>query len=1151
MAFGPPLGAASCPRDGSGRAMSEQPDDCHGDEAEAEEDEETLSEAEGVSEAESTSVIDEGDARVPNGMNGEMYSADVIVDEFFKDLCLPADTVRAVQEMWARFLQSAESVEAAADAVYSAVFDSAPNLQSMFTSPRAVYAVKFMNGISQIIGALHAPKALRVLVESMAFQHLSRDVTPPRIVVFRDAIVDLLIVESGDDWTPQAELGLKTALNYAGGAFIYFRRHYAERIQLLSSSWEKANRQKEQDHESTSSSRKKTGKKAITVENSAKSKRAKSPKSLTPTQSVIHSPRRAHRHRRKMEEAASAVHSKGGSDNVAIPTTFREMFRFNATVMGFADCPWMLAVLDSLHDIVVNIANCSRLQEECDVLSLRMCKQKGTLIDLADFKAILLASLRSLLPTDWDSQHEVAWCWLWENVESLLKSQLGGKLDHQERALARFMASIDDDMRMICRQQLFLNLFEIAPKSVHYLKQSTTRLHFIADKVFSMSLDMYRHPEKTSFDLSALGLRHVGYGIPPELVAPFVCASISVIRNVATDEVVVDAFRWSMSLISRSVVRVMAEGSTLVMKAINANSAKQVVKAADFAARSRRADSMLKISVGAESISPLAWAIKTGKFDAARAIIEDLTVVRADRDRYYFGVDALFERHPDIIRMLCTEAPTLLPTLFDGMIWRSRFTESGGRKAIYFLKHLVMKSDETFSQAIEWISAHGNPQLVRHPIVSYSIDLVWSRIAIFGFFARKAHLLLTIVIYVLSQSILMQGLHQDVPNHTSRRIAVCVCRCIIYLFAMPVVVWMHFALTIKDLRQRAYVRFLCTKLPAHFAEGDSIFSLALCFILPSMLALDPLLHCFLRPEGGDGILLAERCPASDEVGHSFSFLSMCGTLCYFCLLLDFSVLSNRFAAFGFVIFRTFSELALFTCGLAFVTLAFCCGITALNEDDDDFRTIPHAAKAFLQMLLSMASSDQYDHLASYMTIFIGVCFFKFVTTIYLVNFLVAQLACAYAHALEDMAGFAYLRRGQVCVMSMLAVSPRRWRRFVESLRLSDPCPFAEGDVGMPGGLQVFEPANAHLTTMDTIRRYGGTTDPEAVWPEDDSETVPNVEERLEKVERCMKKMMKKMDRVLGQRRRSCHGVSGSSVMDDLASSHTAGSSASSVTSPDE
>ena len=38
------------------------------------------------------------------------------------------------------------------------------------------------------------------------------------------------------------------------------------------------------------------------------------------------------------------------------------------------------------------------------------------------------------------------------------------------------------------------------------------------------------------------------------------------------------------------------------------------------------------------------------------AVIEDILTIRADRDVYYYGCDALFERHPEVIQHLCNYA---------------------------------------------------------------------------------------------------------------------------------------------------------------------------------------------------------------------------------------------------------------------------------------------------------------------------------------------------------------------------------------------------------------------------------------------------------------------------------------------------------------
>merc|ERR1719401_2652452 len=229
---------------------------------------------------------------------------------------------------------------------------------------------------------------------------------------------------------------------------------------------------------------------------------------------------------------------------------------------------------------------------------------------------------------------------------------LMGKPAAQEKALAKLWGSLDEKTQGIVRREVYSKFFALAPAGQDYCKQSTTRLHFIADKLVTMTLDMYKDPKRMVEDISALGLRHVGYGIPTELFGPFVTACVQVVRTLTEDDLAEEAFRWSLNLISRILTRVITEGSTIVMKAINANSGKLLKKAVSCAPRGRRAMWMLNIQVGTQSISPLLWAIETGSLEAARAIIIDLLTIRADRDSYYYGMDSMFERHEDLIKRL-------------------------------------------------------------------------------------------------------------------------------------------------------------------------------------------------------------------------------------------------------------------------------------------------------------------------------------------------------------------------------------------------------------------------------------------------------------------------------------------------------------------
>merc|ERR1719446_680150 len=102
----------------------------------------------------------------------------------FIELKLSADVYTASQQAWTTFINSASSREAAGEAIYAALFDSAPSLQSLFVTPRAVQAMRFMNGLNTFITHLGDPAALKTDIETLGFTHLDKEVTVPRAVIF-------------------------------------------------------------------------------------------------------------------------------------------------------------------------------------------------------------------------------------------------------------------------------------------------------------------------------------------------------------------------------------------------------------------------------------------------------------------------------------------------------------------------------------------------------------------------------------------------------------------------------------------------------------------------------------------------------------------------------------------------------------------------------------------------------------------------------------------------------------------------------------------------------------------------------------------------------------------------------------------------------
>lgn len=499
--------------------------------------------------------------------------------------------------------------------------------------------------------------------------------------------------------TSEARIGFGRMLNYAGGAYIYVREKYSQRIKVLHTSWATANnRRLDVDEE---------------------------PELSAVEQSTWSAERVAEINKSLEQQSFDKKQSPRGKDEV--PTTYPAMFQFNAAVMGLSGITtsWMHEVLQSFDAIVFNVANSYRLQEECDILSLRLAKFKPQSIKLGQYRPVMLASLRALVQKDWDSKHEESWNWLWENCERMLLAQMG-KPAVMQAELQPFEDSMDETLRRNLRRQVYATFFATTPAGQDFFKQSTTRLHFIADKILEMVLAIFKDPNRMSEEISALGLRHVGYAVPTDLFGPFVSAFINVVRELTMNEALANSFSWSLGLISRMLVRTILEGSTVVMKAINGNSKKQIKMAAGLAPRAKRTKWMLNVTVGTQSISPLMWSIESGAVEASSAILNDLLTIRADRDRYYFGADDLFNRHPDLVARICETAPMLLPVVLDNLMWRSRLSEKGLRRVNYYIKYLLIDNDGNFNKALSHIFALHDPKVVCHPLLMTLKDILWN-----------------------------------------------------------------------------------------------------------------------------------------------------------------------------------------------------------------------------------------------------------------------------------------------------------------------------------------------------------------------------------------------------------------------------------------
>merc|ERR1719440_1950723 len=237
----------------------------------------------------------------------------------------------------------------------------------------------------------------------------------------------------------------------------------------------------------------------------------------------------------------------------------------------------------------------------------------------------------------------------------------------------------------------------------------------------------------------------------------------------------------------------------------------------------------------------------------------------------------------------------------------------------------------------------------------------------------------------------------------------------------------------------------------------------------------------------------------------------------------------KVSAYVLVCIRMLSEVSLFLLALAAILLAFASGISVIKHDQDDFAGIHKGLLALLQMTMRMYDGAHFERYESDPLVLVCVFVFKVAIMVFLLNMLVAQLTCAYEAVYSDMIGYARLERIEIIVGIMPVVSQKRWSSFVEALKLDSKVEFNAGDIGVTGGMQILEPANANPTATDMIKRFGGSTSVEMQWPVE-QEGQGDEADRFERLENMIQKTLKRITKggaAGGRRGQGSAGQSGS------------------------
>jgi len=287
--------------------------------------------------------------------------------------------------------------------------------------------------------------------------------------------------------------------------------------------------------------------------------------------------------------------------------------------------------------------------------------------------------------------------------------------------------------------------------------------------------------------------------------------------------------------------------------------------------------------------------------------------------------------------------------------------------------------------------------------------------------------------------------------------------------------------------------------------------------------VEPILWCW-----GSGELFEEECAASEDLLFTYSLIGMVAMLIYFVLLMVLAVFNMTVSAYVLVCQRMVAEVGLFLFALACVIFMTAAAASVLDQAHEDFAGLPKGSLALLKMFMRMYIVDNFNGMRNEPVLFICVSLFLVISSVFLLNMLIAQITCAYQAVYVDMVGYARLERIEIIVETMRLAGQKRWTRFIDGLAFDERREFNVGDIGLMGGIQVLEPAGTNPTTIDMIHRFGGSTSPSIQWPEDE-EGEGDEDDRWERLESLIQKTMKKLAKSGGAGKKGGGGKSSSGM----------------------
>jgi hemoglobin-like flavoprotein len=676
---------------------------------------------------------------------------------------------------------------------------------------------------------------------------------------------------------------------------------------------------------------------------------------------------------------------------------------------------------------------------------------------------------KRVLKADWSKEMHDGWQWWWSvTSKQMAKTLYVCEQDHARIICESWALCKERSSTLQLGELFFKELARMAPHIMHLFKRPKViqAAQFVA--VVDMLVTFVENPALFFDGFKTLTIRHIKYGVKAEYAKAFGKSILIGIEKTLGEDDFDEETRevWQMLWMRASscVGRALNVGTNPVIVSLVQGDVEKMSNAISCAERCNRFQWLTSVDINGERISPIYWSLRDGNPTMVRYIMSDLLTLRADREKYYYGREVLFEEHADIVTLLCRECPDLLlETLFSGLMWHSKDVENGSLRVNYYIRDLYgdpNKETNVWKQALAVMVTEGSPDMFRHPLSQKLLEVKWDRFGIKCFLGVQA-------VYIILLILFMTGSVQNYGECSYKPLRYFVgVASFLLLAAQGFICFRHWQ---SGLVSKSHLLF-GLQVPSWISDTcNSARVLALIFIVAAVFfdSCD-----WVQPDSQGNLSNPNKF-----VGMA---LNSFAAVLLWSQVLQIMVLSTRLAALTYTIGIMAEDVTRNLLVVVFFVAAFSTALTALREDQ--FPTFGESLLVLVRVILNVDPPSLHNLTP------LGIFFlFMFIITaiVGMLNILIAQLWSSYGLVASNKLGYALQHRANIC-MHIESVLPTRWRLILfDEMFFDTNVPFNQGDAGPCGGIQVIEPAsirNSPYYVPDRILRFTGEASPNDPWP---------------------------------------------------------------------